>query len=1030
MSDNLNQRSYRDALTGYHNPPVFLKTNPFDLPHSNDGLYAACLRIMAKVHELGLDLELDSKTPGDGACFFWAVLQQLRRKEIYPLLRPDLKELADTNDAATLRMRVCNFGLHSPVIQQNKKDLIYDTDEETWDEYWKNMKKVSKWASGAVLRTAAVYLQMNINLVETVICHKKAPLMTSYGTFDATRSSACVDLFIGLDHDLHFQSLLPTTAANSPQKMPSDDTGTTASTSSSILTATALSPAVSPAERLASTKNVKESAFALPKAYSKKTPTAKNDPAIQTSNFWTPLEEETDADKTQSEPDSLTTVDLPTKCPACHEEFPKLIAHLRNNICKEKLGEKVIDDLKIQFRKQSEKKKSSKYKNSDKGSGCQRKSEKKYQQSDRGAKSQRKYQQTDKRAKSQRKYQQTEKGAESQRKYQQTEKGAESRKKYKQTDKGENSQKKSQKKSFDLARDDDYQGVKLSQNTRKAAERSRKRMTSEDKCAELVHAAKRLKLTAAVVTESERLCNFQKATLTGPDFWCVSCQKGFFETQVKPLTEKLLDKIDEKLSRDSWLHDANVFTKVKIDRGNQRVPASYKMSPDYENEQYLCKLCMESLTLKGRMSHSCVKNNLELHDSDQQLRDQDLECTELEGALCAKSLLFQKIVLLVKSRWTGLIDKIVNVPITDEALNEVISQLPRLPKDSGMVTAVLKRKLQFKNSHKKQLVNPDRMCRLLAKLIASGNPHYSNVDTPDQYKARCEAEDEPGYELLYGDDPDELLEALEELSQLPPDSMVIDEVLPGGDENQTENDEDVEARENHPLLRHQFEYDKSTVLTDKVPEISVAPGEGGTPKSLLTDKHVDVKAFPHLHNADGSNGMHQERPVPGLTNQKYLIQRMLNRETRFGKSPAYLYFAVSLLELKRMYSNIALIGTRGKKKVTNTGSVSYELDDVFRVLEKVPNTHAYWRTAKYEMICKLENEGPFEVRLFFPFFNHINFTFLRSFGHSHVLIFVGRPILPPFCWTVATASTSPTQKRVDILNLSMKLEAPMGSGSL
>ena len=63
-------------------------------------------------------------------------------------------------------------------------------------------------------------------------------------------------------------------------------------------------------------------------------------------------------------------------------------------------------------------------------------------------------------------------------------------------------------------------------------------------------------------------------------------------------------------------------------------------------------------------------------------------------------------------------------------------------------------------------------------------------------------------------------------------------------------DEDVEARENHPLLRHQFEYDKSTVLTDKVPEISVAPGEGGTPKSLLTDKHVDVKAFPHLHNAD------------------------------------------------------------------------------------------------------------------------------------------------------------------------------------
>ena len=56
------------------------------------------MRIMAKVNELGLHLELDSKTPGDGACFFWAVLQQLRRMEIYPLLRPELKELADTNE--------------------------------------------------------------------------------------------------------------------------------------------------------------------------------------------------------------------------------------------------------------------------------------------------------------------------------------------------------------------------------------------------------------------------------------------------------------------------------------------------------------------------------------------------------------------------------------------------------------------------------------------------------------------------------------------------------------------------------------------------------------------------------------------------------------------------------------------------------------------------------------------------------------------------------------------------------------------
>ena len=125
---------------------------------------------------------------------------------------------------------------------------------------------------------------------------------------------------------------------------------------------------------------------------------------------------------------------------------------------------------------------------------------------------------------------------------------------------------------------------------------------------------------------------------------------------------------------------------------------------------------------------------------------------------------------------------------------------------------------------------------------------------------------------------------------------------------------------------------------------------------------------------------------------------MLNREKRVSKSPAYLYFAVYFLELKRMYSNIALVGTRGRRKETNTGSVSFELRDVHRVVEKVPNTQANWKTAKYEMICKLENEGPFQVRLCFPtFFIIFILSYLRSFGLSHVLIFDGTQILPPFC---------------------------------
>ena len=71
--------------------------------------------------------------------------------------------------------------------------------------------------------------------------------------------------------------------------------------------------------------------------------------------------------------------------------------------------------------------------------------------------------------------------------------------------------------------------------------------------------------------------------------------------------------------------------------------------------------------------------------------------------------------------------------------------------------------------------------------------------------------------------------------------------------------------------------------------------------AILNNSAILYKeAFPHLHNADGSNGKDQDRVVK-LTNQRYFIQRVLNKETRFAKSPAYLYYCVGLLEEKQIH---------------------------------------------------------------------------------------------------------------------------------
>ena len=108
----------------------------------------------------------------------------------------------------------------------------------------------------------------------------------------------------------------------------------------------------------------------------------------------------------------------------------------------------------------------------------------------------------------------------------------------------------------------------------------------------------------------------------------------------------------------------------------------------------------------------------------------------------------------------------------------------------------------------------------------------------------------------------------------------------------------------------------------------------------MRDEEWDIKAFPHLHNADGTNGKDQERNVR-LTEQNYFIQRVCNKEKRFAKSAAYMYAAVAYIEKKQINRNINLAGTRGRQVTSSDGGKSYELEDAHRVLEDIQNTPRY-----------------------------------------------------------------------------------------
>ena len=61
-----------------------------------------------------------------------------------------------------------------------------------------------------------------------------------------------------------------------------------------------------------------------------------------------------------------------------------------------------------------------------------------------------------------------------------------------------------------------------------------------------------------------------------------------------------------------------------------------------------------------------------------------------------------------------------------------------------------------------------------------------------------------------------------------------------------------------------------------------------------------------------------------------------------------------------MQRNVNLSFRRGKKTTNKEGENTYQLHDAYTVFDKITNTPKYWQTAKYEMLARLDNYGPFQ----------------------------------------------------------------------
>ena len=151
-----------------------------------------------------------------------------------------------------------------------------------------------------------------------------------------------------------------------------------------------------------------------------------------------------------------------------------------------------------------------------------------------------------------------------------------------------------------------------------------------------------------------------------------------FKSNVQLYTDKLKEDINKK----------------KIGHTYDCIEREILTKRNGQHECYICLTCLKHLKQK-KMPPMSTMNGLKLAETDEDIPAQGLNLTVLEGASIAKNIIFQKIYQLPKSRWTALKDRIINVPIEDDAIINTLQQLPRTPKEAGFIGVALKRKRSF-----------------------------------------------------------------------------------------------------------------------------------------------------------------------------------------------------------------------------------------------------------------------------------------------------------------------------------------------
>ena len=180
-------------------------------------------------------------------------------------------------------------------------------------------------------------------------------------------------------------------------------------------------------------------------------------------------------------------------------------------------------------------------------------------------------------------------------------------------------------------------------------------------------------------------------------------------------------------------------------------------------------------------------------------------------------------------------------------------------------------------------------------------------------------------------------------------------------------DDNLEIAEN-PLDTLRVASNKTTLISNfpnadsEESIISIAPGEGQRPMSVLNDDYYEELAHPYLF-PKSKFGYKVERDIP-LSPSKYFHQRFLNYTQQFSSDSDYIFFAHSFLQQLSLNSQINIAMQKLTPRNVTAGMLTQNFketvqqfsasDEAFSFMNSIKGTPAYWKKFLTEVLAMVK----------------------------------------------------------------------------